>query len=42
VYSQPGGLLERYREMAADTERENEAQLWINPILGRRGLPPEN
>ena len=31
-YSQPGGLLERYREMAADTERENEAQEWIEGL----------
>jgi hypothetical protein len=33
TYSRPGGLLDRYREMARDTERENEAQQWSEVLL---------
>ena len=33
TYSRPGGLLERYREMASDTERENEAQQWTEGLI---------
>lgn len=32
--SGPGGLLERYREMANDTEEESEAKEWIEGLIG--------
>jgi len=33
TYSRPGGLLDRYREMAADTEREAEARQWCEGLI---------
>lgn len=32
--SKPGGLIEQYREMAADTEREREAEEWSEGLIG--------
>ncbi len=34
IQSQPGGLLERYREMASDTDREREASEWSEGLIG--------
>lgn len=32
--SAPGGLLERYREMASDTQQETEAKEWSEGLIG--------
>ena len=32
--SGPGGLLDRYREMASDTQQEAEAQEWSEGLIG--------
>jgi len=32
--SGPGGLLERYREMASDAEQEAEAHEWVEGLIG--------
>ena len=33
TYSRPGGLLDQYRDMAADTERESQAQDWSEALI---------
>jgi len=34
AYGGPGGLIEKYKEMAGDSEREREAEEWSEGLIG--------